>query len=217
MNKRVKEKENEEISETKLETSEPIIDIEKKHNKQLRGVLILLGSILLVSLMIFFVINSIRNFEYRNAKFEVVKEKDLIFYKTFFPVYSATGKHTADYNIYLRNDPRKLKDISFDGDMNLLSNMVINSSGDFTCDGDGTIAIANMASTFNFFGTKVIKDANASCDSRGRYMFVQIDESNETSIKQFGPACYELKVSNCEILKVTERFMDEAIVKLNEK
>ena len=59
-----------------------------------------------------------------------------------------------------------------------------------------------------------MKDENASCDAEGEYMFIQIEEGEETNVEQFGPSCYKLIVSDCEILPVTERFMIEMFVKL---
>ena len=46
-------------------------------------------------------------------------------------------------------------------------------------------------------------------------MFVLIQESNRTSIEQFGPACYNINIKNCEILKGTERFMIDTFVEIN--
>ena len=160
-------------------------------------------------------INSIRHFEYEGIKFNVMKEGEIIFYNSAFPMYSATtGKHIADYNIYLRNDPRKLKDIPFEGEVKLSEMLVMNSTG-FNCDGDGIIAVANFVQIFDALGIKVVKDSNASCDSQGRYMFMQLQPGNVTSIEQTGPACYNLNINNCEILKVTEKFIVETLIEIN--
>jgi len=37
-----------------------------------------------------------------------------------------------------------------------------------------------------------------------------------TKIEQFGTACYDIYIKNCEILEGTERFMFETLVKVNE-
>ncbi len=186
-------------------------------NMQLKWVLIVFGILIILFIGGYFFISSLRHFDYRGVKFDVISEKNLIFYKTFFPIYS-NGKHTADYNFFIRNDPRKLDKIPFKGDLVLRKNIVINMTGEFNCSGDEIIAIANLVKPFNTAGAKVIKDDNADCDSQGRYTFIKIKHSKnnqETNIEQFGPSCYNININNCEILKGTERFMIETFVKVN--
>ena len=48
-------------------------------------------------------------------------------------------------------------------------------------------------------------------------MFLSIGPGETIEIMQTGKACYEMKVSNCEILKVTEKFLIETFVKVNEE
>ncbi len=190
-------------------------------NQQLKRILITGSAIIIVFLLGFAIINSIRHFEYRGLKFNVVKEGRLVFYNVVFPIYSSvTGKHVADYNIYLRKDPRKLEKIPFDGKMNLdtpLRKMVFESKYEKNCEGDFNIAIANFVKSFGLIGIQVIKDENASCDSYGRYMYIVLQEGNETSIEQFGPACYNINIKDCEILEGTERFIVEAFSEFDNK
>lgn len=191
----------------------------KNQNKQLRNVLIGIGVVAVIFVLIIFTVNSIRHFEYRDVDWNVVKEGDLIFYNTVFPFYSSmTGAHIADYNIYLRNDPRDLNaNVDFDGKFHMPKIMAISFPEEekFVCEGKGAIAIANFVKIFGALGTEVVKDENAQCDELGRYMFVEIVEGEETRIEKNGPACYEISVKECEILEGTERFLLEAIVTLN--
>jgi hypothetical protein len=87
--------------------------------------------------------------------------------------------------------------------------MVINMTNDFNCNGDGIIALANLVKLYSIMGASVIKDENATCDLQGSYMFLRIENGNQTKIEQFGPACYKIYVNNCEILAGTEKFMTE--------
>ena len=186
-------------------------------NKLLRNIFIFVGILFFLFLASYVVIGSIRNFNYRGTDFEVTKEgEDLIFYRTSFPFYSSEGEHTADYNFYIRNDPRKLEEIEFEGEIVWLENMVINMTEEFTCDGDGIIAIANILN-LKIFGTEIIKDDSAGCSYTGDYMFLKIQTGNKTKIESFGPSCYNLYVNNCEILKVTEKFMVETFIQANSK
>jgi hypothetical protein len=188
----------------------------KEENKQLRNVLIGVGIFILLILLIVAIPKSMANFEYKNTKFKMVNEENLIFYNTVFKIYDIQGAHTADYNFYIRNDPRKLeKEIPFEGELNIGSNMVLNSEEEFSCDGDGVIAIANLVKLYQVIGTDVIKDENATCDSQDQYIYVEIKEGNETKVEQLSKSCYDIYINDCEILKGTERYMTETFVKMN--
>ena len=182
----------------------------KEENKILRNFLVgIIGLIILVLLLTLF-INSMKNFEYEGVKFNIIKAGQVIFYHTSFP-FVVDGRDVT-YNVYLRKDPRTLKDVAFEGEVNLLEMMVLDNTESFVCGGDGGIAILNFQQIFRAFGTTIIKDPNATCDSQGRYMFVRIQTGNETGIEQFGPACYEININNCEILDGTERFLIEVLI-----
>ena len=190
----------------------------KAQNKILRNILIGIG-ILLAGIFLFMTIsNSLSRFEYRGVDFEIVRFCDagppcLVAYRTSIPV---TVNDTAvPFNFYLRNDPRKL-DVNFTGKIFFSDNMVLNSEAPFVCDGKGAIAAANLIQLYDVLGTKVIKDENASCDLLGRYIFVQVKPGNKTSVRQFGPGCYNIDIKDCEILEGTEKFMIETFVKVNE-
>lgn len=194
-------------------------DIAKKQNKQLRNILIGIGIFILLILAVVLFFNSVRHFEYEGVDFEVVKEGEgeniLILYNTKIPLYDSSGEKYADYNFYLRNDPRELKDILFEGDLFFLTNMVINSTEDFHCEGYGILAVANLVQLYEVMGTKVIKDENATCDEQGRYSYLNLKPGNETKIEKVGPACYDIIINNCEILKGTEKFMVETFIMIN--
>jgi len=219
-----KEKDVKEESSIKEYKDEPLIENPVKksdsQNKTLRNILIGIGIVSFLFLLVVFFVNSVRHFEYRNVNFNIVKEGNLILYQTSIPVkYSdkTTGKTIdTDYNFYLRNDPRKLDKIPFNGEVILSNNIVINSSGNFNCNGDGIIGVANLVKLYELFGTNVIKDPNATCDQQGRYMFVQMQSGETTNVEKTGPICYTININNCEILKATEKLMIEVFVKYNE-
>lgn len=210
--KKEKTKSKEKIFETTKKEST------KSQNKILKNFLIGMGGIIVLIFLIVLLINSLNSFEYQGVKFKVVKFCDakpcLITYNTEIPVIYQ-GKNTT-YNFYLRNDPRKLtENVQFDGRLVFRDLMVLNSTSDFNCNGDGIIAVANLLNLYKIARISVIKDENATCDTAGRYMFVNLQESNETSIEKVGSACYNINIKNCEILKGTERFMVESFVEIN--
>ncbi len=154
------------------------------------------------------------NFEYKGVKFSMISDEWVgILYNTKIPViYNGTN---VDYNFYLRKDPRiTTKEIDFDGNLTIKSLMVINSTAELNCNGDGIIALANLQTLYKVIGTTVGRAPNATCDSLRRYAYVNVEASNETKIIETTPACYTIKVNNCEILAATERYMIETFVKL---
>lgn len=207
------EKESENPSEPKIIHQKEFQD----QNKVLRNFLLFIGIVLVVfvSWILFSYFQS--TFDYHGVKFAKVNE--IAPYMTSLPVKSGiTGQASQEttYGFYLRNDPRKLDAIPFDGKLTFLKNVVMNSTGDIKCGGMGVIGTANMANLYSIIGSRVVRDPNVSCDDTGRYTFIQIEAGNETKIKQIGNFCYLLTFKDCEVLQVTERYMTEMFVKLNE-
>jgi hypothetical protein len=188
----------------------------KKQEKTLRNVLIVLG-IIFLALIAFLIASRIySNPKYEGAPFSVVREGGRLFYNFKFPMQNDKEEITAYYNLYLRNDPRKIGNIiPFEGDFLLKEKTFVNLNEEFICEGRGSIAIANLVDLIELFGSKafVIKDPDAVCSQEGEFSFINIYEGDRNKVVQIGPSCYELYVNNCEILEVTERFMLEGIVK----
>lgn len=185
-----------------------------RENKLLRNILITIGLFVLIFIVFYMIINSNKHFEYNGVKFDKIKDEKLFLYRTSVPVMHNGEK--ASYNFYLRNDPRKLANIGFNGELILAKNAVFNMTEDFNCNGDGIIGVANLVKLYGLFGVNVIKDDNATCDSEGRYLFIRIQSGNKTNIEKTGTICYDLNVNNCEVLDVTERMMLETFIKFNE-
>lgn len=212
----------------------------KRYNVILKNVLIVLGILLILFFIGMYVVNSAKYFDYRGLTGEMVQEgENLFFYKIAFPVWY--GKNKVPYNIYLRNNPEKLGEnipfilnegekINFGGRFpDDMYRLVLNSTSEAalgSCEGDKkgdlTISIANLVN-IKAIGITVVADPNiTSCDfeGEGRYMYVNIRPAQEgeiSEVRQIGPACYDLVVKDCEVLKVTERLMVEAFVKHAEK
>ena len=193
----------------------PNKNILEKERKQLRNVLLGLGVFVILIVLAVFFINSIKSFEYKGTKFDIVREGDLILYNTKVALFNENGEHYQNYNFFLRNDPRKSK-VDFNGELELKKLVVINSEEEFNCDGDGIIAVLNLRQLYEILGAKVVKDENATCDSEGKYMYINLKEGKETRIEQTGTACYDILINNCEILEGTEKFMVETFAEINE-
>jgi len=186
----------------------------KSEDKILKNLFIGLGIAIIAIVLIVLISNFAKNFEYEGVKFKIIKEGDLILYQTSIPVIYQEKR--VPYNFYFRNDPRDLgKDIPFEGEIELKQILVLNSTEDFNCGGDGIIAVANLLNLYKISGIDVIKDDEAVCDSEGRYAFMKLQAGNETSIEKFGSACYNVNINNCEILKALERMMLESFIEIN--
>lgn len=192
----------------------------KNENKILRNAFIGLGIIIVLALLIYFIINSSRTFEYKDLEFEIVKFCDtkpcLILYQTKFPVLYEGG--VGEYNFYLRKDPRKLN-VPFDGELilrdGLSEGLIINITNELYCEGDATIALGNIVNFYGLLDVEFTRSENLGCNQEGKSIFLDIQEGNKTSIKQIGPLCYEININNCDILEGTEKFLVESFVELD--
>jgi hypothetical protein len=187
----------------------------KKEKKTFIIIISVMLGLVLIFLATYMLISYTKNFVYDGVKFYVDKEdvRGITFYRTSLPVIVNGTK--ADYNFYLREDPRTLNDVIFDGNLTITHNMVINMTESFNCNGNGVIALANLVNLYNIIGTTVIRDENATCSPVGQYTFLKIENGNETKIEQFGPSCYTISINNCDILKGTEKFMIETFSKVD--
>ena len=192
-----------------------------KENKTLRNIFIVIGVTFVIIMAGIFAVNKLNNFTYNGVDFKKVKfcdtEPCLILYQTSLPVI-INGTH-ATYNLYFRNDPRKLDNVSMDGEINLLPNIVVNLKQDFNCDGDGGIALGNLVNQFyrKLLGANVtiVDDNSVKCNLNKNYLYIEIREGGTTRIIQATDSCYVLEVNNCEIMKVSEKFMIETLAKIN--
>ena len=199
------------IEEVKVTTKNQIA-----HQKiLLRNILLTIGIFVVGFCLILLVLYSMNNFDSGGVKYNLIKEGDLTFYHTNFPSNFVTPSRTVDYNVYLRNDPRELKNTPFEGNLMRLEMAVLESKENFDCEGDGVIAIANFNQIMKAMGTGVIRDPEAGCDPTGRYNFFELKSGEETKVVQTGPACYDFVIKDCEILEVSERFLIEALASIN--
>ncbi|MBU0959081.1 MAG: hypothetical protein KKB31_04000 [Nanoarchaeota archaeon] len=190
----------------------------QQHNRILKGFFVFV--ILLVVIFVAWSLVSYNNskFEYKGVEFSIVDE--IAPYRVQIPLASSgiTGAATGEGNdayFYLRKDPRSLEYIPFYGAIDFRRNLVMNSTGDIKCEGMGIVGTYNLANLYRLLGTTVATDPNATCDNEARFMFVQIEEGNETKIEKIGTACYKLTFKDCEVLEVTERFFVETLSQAN--
>ncbi len=205
-----------------METEKPASTEQiKKENKIFRTIIVVLAGLLIMFFAVLFIMNAVNNFEYKGVKFEMVKEGQLIFYKTSIPVLYQGEE--ADYNFYLRNHPGKLeKKIPITGNISFRKNLAMEvTTENLFCDGDWNLAMENIRNLYGILDIKLIAKNNSVIYlPKEDYMFLTIQIGNSTNITRTGENTYVMNVNNCEILPAAERLMLETFVankKLNEK
>lgn len=204
----------------------PKVERFKKENKILRNFFIFIGVFILIIFFIVFAVNdfSLRttgktigigtHFTYKGVEFNMIKEGELIFYQTSFPIMY--NGNPTEYNIYLRNDPRDLeKKVPAKGTLASLDDTVINITQEFDCDGDQVIAVANIVNLYSAIGKTLVRNETMGCDPLGRYRYITIQPGNTTSVEMVGPNCYDININDCKILEGTERFIVGMLVRIN--
>ena len=188
---------------------------EKPPKKSYIGIFVLIAAVALGVYLIYSFVNFSPGFEYRGITGNVVKEGNIIFYKTSLPVVYQGNEQ--DYFFYLRNEPKELDKIPFDGKIEFTKNLVIQSPDEYelACNGYGTIGIMQITTFFNLMGAEVGKDTDAICVGNGEYTLLTLKKGNETRIDQVGPSCYDIQVKDCEILEATEKFLLEGLIEAN--
>ncbi len=191
----------------------------KKENKIFRDIIIVMIGFALMFFVVYLIITSMGKFEVDGVNFQMVKEGDLILYKTSIPVFVGDNKTKADYNFYLRTDPRTLKkDVPLIGNLTFRRNLVLDvTTEDLFCDGDWTIALANMQKLYTLLGFNLLaKNKSIDYEPESEYMFLTINKANQTAIKEITGNAYEMNITNCKVLPAFEKFMLEAFIKRQE-
>lgn len=193
------------------------VDTDKIHNSGARNVFLFLGFLVLLFGIWMFISYKQTHFDYNGVNFQKVKE--IAPYRTslklsYSPGITGNAVKNVEYSLYIRNDPRKLDEIPFIGDLSFRTPLLLSSKEDFNCNGDGIIGVQNLALLYQALAIKVMKSTNQSCLNDSESMFLKIESGNETKIEQISESCYVMTVSNCEILKATERFITETLVEV---
>lgn len=210
-----KAKEAEQIEEKKEESEKPSEKLIQNESKIFRNVILVIVLIAAVIGFILILNNTAKTFTVDGVGYTIIHQGQLILYNTWVPVVY-NGSLTK-YNFYLYSDPRVIQnEVPFNGTINIVtsSTIILNATGDINCNGDGIIAVANLNTLYSLIGS-VIKNPNATCSPSGSYTFINIQDSNATSIQEIGPSCYNINVNNCQVLAGVERYMTQTFATLH--
>lgn len=182
-------------------------NIKGMQEKQIRIFIVAMISLLIFIFIVYAFIQFSLKFSYAGLEFEKVREGDLILYRTLtFP-------------IFLREDPRELRDIGIEGKVILQKRVGIGGDKEIIngCE-DSTIAATTLALFYGksgfepFSATRDKEEAEnfnityVECQSNLKYSVILFEKSDENKIRSEGN-CYILEINNCEVMDVTERFI----------
>ena len=166
----------------------------KREERQLKWILIMMAILLFFVLLIYFIMQYEREFEYAGLKFNKIMFDKLILYYTKIPVADPYGNIVAYYNLYLRNDPRKLKNIAINSRILLRKNVVVTLDPSvLECD-DNIIAVANLGEFLKAIGinaefattNKTLANESeikyATCDTISGKSIITIKKAEKTEI-----------------------------------
>jgi hypothetical protein len=226
------EDKKDEVSHVEPEKNVDNKDVDKIQDKQLKWAVFLMVSIILIIVIVPFVnTNFVNKFDYHGLTFQKTQLGEIEFYSTKFPVVVGTGEVIGDYAVNLRNDPRELEDIevratygtidfryykNVDGGIAYYPVYVSLDPEMEICD-DSALAMITLSGFLGDSGLEV-RSASMSeeyalennvpykrCEDDSTVIL--ITQGNVNKITEIGTLCYEIRFKECDILKVTERFV----------
>ena len=209
---------------------------EKKQERKIERELYWILGVMIGSIIIFLVSNSVfeslSSFEYMGLKFTKDKLGDIPLYKhtySFTDPRGITGQvinEPRTFNLFLRNDPRK-NNVSVDGEITIGTShtlfISVNTTGLTEC----KYSSVGIASLTNFLAYNLVRVKGATpdpelanetgveyatCDTHSENQVIIIQEGDETKIEKESSKCYIIKVNECEILPAVEKFMVQSII-----
>jgi hypothetical protein len=208
--------------------------VNKKHNKQLFWAIVLMVSVIVLMIIgpiiTGYVVSQNNKFVYAKLDWQKTQASNMVFYSTKIPVTDKYLNVVGSFFINFRNDPRELNKTNFTLTTTTMptfnkEKVVYISIGEMKrkCL-DGSAATLTLAGFFRQFANMNISGAMSNktiandtgfpyitCQNSKMNTVINIIEGNTTEIRQINYNCYELRYANCEVMKVSERFILEVI------
>jgi hypothetical protein len=191
----------------------------KKLSKEEKQVLLVIAFMViafLAFLLFFFIFKNAGTFVYEGIKFKKTSSEGLTLY--YGKVGMKTSAGTFNYNLYLRNDPRKLADIPANVSVILRKTGYISFEPEISSCYGSSLAAYELASLLSALGMQV-KGATTShqvaidegiaerdCADAVNKTIIVLQRANETSIEQKGD-CYKINIANCDAIGASEAFI----------
>lgn len=209
-------------------------DSQKKQSKQIMWAVILMVSIIVIILAVPYLMNNYFNkFDYNGLEFTKTKFGKLDVYVGDIPVFDSnpdstkvTGKSiVSGYSLYLRNDPRKLKNIDVLLDINNITfikqkSVYVSYNSSAPLCQHNVISAAELGKFLMNFGNLDVEGAfinedyakqskvpYVTCENHPDNTVILVVNGNEDKISKIKKNCYELQYKECNILDVIEKFI----------
>ena len=198
---------------------------ERKLEKEILGIFIFLGAIIVVFLVASWYFKSLNHFDYEGLSFSKERVGSIVVYHHSY-YFKTPSRKLIHYNLYLRTDPRTSNvtitggNVTFEhGKPTFVS---VNSDGlqqctyaplalasftSFLADNQITLVAGNL--DFRDAGAK--RDSWITCENRPGNKVVEILTSNETKISANGN-CYRVEITNCEVLDALEKLTVQSLI-----
>ena len=198
---------------------------ERKLEKELLGVLIFLGVLILVFVIASAYFKSLNSFEYEGLTFSKQRIGEIPLFHHSYYIKAQDGK-LIKYNLYLRNDPRE-NDVPIEGIPSKLllpgavSYLSVNSEGLGECK-YSPLAVASISSFMSDNQMKVIagnldfwqaganRDKWVTCENQQGNRVVEILKGNQTKVS-IKDNCYRIEVNDCRILEAVEKLEVQSV------
>ena len=199
--------------------------VKDKYDKQLLTILVVIGIVFIIIFSIWILVQKSKKFEYGGVNFEKIIYGKLPLYYSPIDITRSDGSKVR-YNLYLRNDPRA-NNIPIDADINFkLGKIYVTSDeGVGKCE-DTTLALVNLGSFLSGMGfqpkgassnEQIAEQYNApyvTCWNNIGITILSLETAeDEMKISQDkgNPNCYILRVKDCNMINITEKFITETI------
>lgn len=208
----------------------PINLIKDKKDRQIMWALILMISVILIIVLIPIVKHYFFDkFTYEKLEYQKTQMGDMKYFSTRIPVTDSSYAFIGTFDINFRNDPRKLEDINTTiktgiPTFNKKETVYISTGKMERSCIDGTAAVLTLAGFLRGFAgmnltgalsDKELADSNnfpyVTCENSKMNTVINLVEGNKTEITQINSNCYILEYKDCEVMKVSEKFILEIL------
>lgn len=205
----------------------------KQENKEFYWMIGVMVGLILIFIFFSSVFQGLNKFDYQGLEFTKEKFSENIY--VYHHAYQFTyGKQTYEYNLFLRNDPRKNEVPVVGGEEIYLASIKpvyvsINGKNLAGKCEQASIAVAGLAAflkgnmldvksaTPNIIEAQANNLTYADCDNTNGGQVIIVTDGSETKIEKVSSNCYIISAANCEILSATEKFIVQSIVDAKER
>lgn len=199
---------------------------ERRLEKELLGILLFLGVLIVIFVSASSYFKSLNNFEYEGLTFQKQRLGEIpVFLYSYF--FKANTGQLINYKLYLRHDPREVGNIPIEGDsISFKKGKVIFisvGSEELQQCQYGVLAVAGISSFLkdnqftvsggesDFWNAGLKRQDWVTCKNHAGNPVIEIFSGNETRI-DIENDCYKIQVNDCQVLEAVERFEVQTIL-----